>query len=247
MRIQKPRLDKQKNEEFFQFFIDFNMLVNLYKVVSVLSKAEYDKLLALLAELDEALELVRTSMYTAELSEVDRLRDTALLGLRNMVKAMQYHFDEAMQKAAIQLMLVFKTYGNMRGKGYAEETGAIFNIVQDFREKYAAEVTTLGIGAWVEKLSAYNTRFTELMNARDKEKSLKPHRRIHDIRHDMEICYGNLIRCIEVAVIMTPEAEEALKEFVSELTSKIERYRNTIAVREGKAAAAKKNSDKDGE
>ena len=225
-----------RNEEFFQFFTEFKDLVSKYEVDSNFF-GEYVKLIALYNELDDSLELVRKSNYTSEIVELDKMRDKVFLGLKNTIKALQNHFDEDKQKASTRLMLVFKTYGNVKEKGYAAETATIYNLVKDLNEKYEFEIEILELQGWVDKLDEYNNSFSKLMSARDKEKSEKPQKRVVDIRKEMEICYRNIIRFIEVAMFSEPD--DNLISFVNELLSKIVRFANILSLREGRAAAKK--------
>ena len=236
MNIKKARLIRFRNEEFFQFFTEFKELVATYGLENRFF-GEYEKLLALYSDLDDAVEQIRKSGYTSEITEADNLRDMVFAGLRDTVKAALNHFDEGKQKAAAKLMLVFNTYGNVSQKGYAAETASVYNLVQDLRQKYADETATLSLQEWVDKLEEYNIRFSTLMNARDREKSLKPQKRIVEIRKDMETCYGNMVRCMEVATLAQPD--ENLMLFINELVSKIARFANILSSREGR----KKNNE----
>ena len=236
MNIPKVKLNRLRNEEFFQFFTDVKELIEANGIESSIS-GEYQKLLSLYNDLDDVMLQVRKSSYTSEIEDIDNLRDMVFSGFRDTVKAFQSHFDENKQRAATKLMLVFNTYGNMRHKGYAEETAAVYNFVQDMQDKYAVEVATLNLQEWIAKLDEHNNKFKTLMNARDTEKSLKPKQRVVDIRKDIEACYGNIVRCIEVATILN--SEHTLTPFINELNSKIDRYKNVLALREGRIAAKK--------
>ena len=231
MNIKKAPLVRFRNEEFFQFFTEFNELVTEYGQEKIFF-GEYEKLVAIFSDLDEVMEQIRKSGYTTEITEEDNLRDMLFAGLRDTVKAALNHFDEGKRKAAAKLMLVFNTYGNVRQKGYAAETAAVYNLVQDLRQKYADETAELNLQEWVDKLDEHNSNFSTLMNARDKEKSLKPHGRIAEIRKTMDTCYVNMVKCIEVATIAKPD--EKLMLFINELVSKIERFTNMLHSREGR-------------
>ena len=236
MYIKKPGLNKFRNEEFFQFFTEIKELVLIYGYEGKFF-GEFEKLLALYSELDFAMDMVRKSVYTSEIADMDNLRDMNFSGLRDTVKAAQYHYDEEKQKAASKLMLVLNSHGNIRKKEYAAETTATYNLIKDLREKFANETAILELQGWVDKLEEYNSIFSSLINTRDKEMSLKSPKRVVDIRKEIELCYANIIRCIEVETIS--EIDEKLMNFINELTSKIDRYRNTIALRQGKIKNSK--------
>jgi hypothetical protein len=87
------------------------------------------------------------------------------------------------------------------------------------------------------KLEEYNNKFSALSDERHSENSSKSKMRVIDIRKEIDNCYGNMVRCIEVATILN--SNHNLMPFINELTSLIDRYRNTLAVRAGRAEAKK--------
>ena len=235
MTIKKPRLRNFRNDEFFQFFTEYKELVLTYGFESRFF-GEFEKFLALYDEMDSMIEAVRKSAYTTEIVEADNARDAVFAGLRNTTKAMLYHFEDDMQKAATKLMIPLNSYGNIARRGFAAETAATYNLVKELREKYAAEIATLGIMNWVDKLDELNGKFSALMNARDVEKSLKPEKTVVEIRKEIENCYANMVRCIEVATIAVQE--EDITRFVKELLSKIDRFATILSSREGRKKSA---------
>jgi hypothetical protein len=93
----------------------------------------------------------------------------------------------------------------------------------------------------VIKLDEINNKFKSLINERDKERSLKPTARTVDVRREMEICYAKIVRCIEATTILNPN--HSLTPFINELLAKIDRYKNVIAVRDGRKKEHKRNSE----
>jgi hypothetical protein len=232
MFIPKIKLSRLHHEEFFNYFTEFKELVAKHYIGYDILSGEYPKLLALYGDLDNVLEQVQKSILTADLVDTDHLREMIFCGFRDSAKAMQFHFEEDKRRAANTLMLVFDTYGDVARRSYAEETAAIYNLVQDMKAKYVNELNTLGLTNWVAKLDDVNNRFKSQMNERDKERSLKPTARAVDVRREMEVCYGKVIRCIEATMILNPN--HSLTPFVNELLAKIDRYKNVIAVRDGR-------------
>jgi hypothetical protein len=245
MKANKAPLYRLRNEEYFEFFTQFKMLAEAEGIQNLISD-EYQKFITLYKNADTVLELLRKSPLTKEIAETDNNRDMLFNGLRASVKALQSHFDPDKQRAAEKVMLLFNQYGYLGKKGYAEETAAIYNIVQDMQEKFTAEVATLGLQEWVTKLSDCNVNFRELILERNEEQSLKPKFRMVDVRKDMEACYENIIKCLEAATIVN--SSHNLTGFFDKLNSNVDRFRNVLSLREGRAAARKgRNPQKPGE
>jgi hypothetical protein len=244
LEIEKARATQLRNEEWFQYVTEIKRLVEAEGIETQLS-AEWNKFVELYKNADLVLEYIRKSSYTAEIEECDNQRDIIFSGFRDIVKGMQSHFDAQRQKAAINLMLVFNQYGNISQKGYRDETASIYNFLQEMRGKFSEYVTILGLSEWVDNLENYNIKFGNLILERNEEKSRKPKFNMREIRKELDICYGNITRCLEVATILN--SSDSLTSLINKLNSNSGSYRNLLLQREGRAAAKKKVSPAPGE
>lgn len=236
--ITKPRLT---NELYFKYILDVNKLIRTSGIDRSIFGGEDQRLEALCNELDEVLEQVKLSEYTAKIEKKDAKRENTYSIMLGEVKlAMKDEDNEETLEAAITLFHVFKAYGNIKRKSYDEETASIYNLVQDFENKYSEQIEILELQSLVAKLKTLNTEFDKLMGLRNTEKSLKPKARAVDIRKEINQCYGNIVKCIEVKTILNPN-NHGLTPFINELNTNIDRYRNVLAVKAGKKKAAKNN------
>ena len=227
--ITKPRL---KNELYFEHVLDVIRLVETYEINIAMFGGEFERLKTLCNKLDEVLEQVKLSEYTAKIEKLDSKRESQYGMLRDLIKASLKDDEEEVSEAATILSHVFKTYGRMDKKTYDEETAAIYNLVEDLQGKYAEQIETLGLQSKVEKLKNTNIEFKNLMNLRDTEKSLKIKDRAVDIRKEIDKCYGNIVRCIEAKTIL--DSNHGLTPFINELNTNIDRYSNILAIKDGK-------------
>ncbi|MDR2009001.1 MAG: DUF6261 family protein [Bacteroidales bacterium] len=237
MQIKKIHMQHLRNEELFQYITDFKSLISEYPPESMGITDQYQKFLSLYANADDVLEQIRKSQYTAEIAQADIERDTTFLGFRNVVKGMQSHFNSEKSKAAANLMIVFDQYGNISKKNYSEETALIHNFLQEMRGKFAPDVEVIGLQEWVDMLDQNNQEFSSLMLQRNEETSQKTNLKMKDLRKEIEDCYVDIIRRIEAVTIL--QSDHSLTDVVNKLNANITRYKNTLAQREGRAAAPK--------
>ncbi|MDR2009000.1 MAG: DUF6261 family protein [Bacteroidales bacterium] len=237
MQIKKIRLSSLRNEEWFQFFTEFKTLIEEQPLENMSITEQYPKFLSLYGDADNTLEQIRKSQYTAEIARADVERDTTFSGFRDIVKGMQSHFDPAKRKAAANLMIVFSQYGNISKKSYSEETASIHNFLQEMRNKFASDIETLGLQEWVDMLDQNNQEFSSLMLQRNEETSQKTSLRMKDLRTEIENCYVEMIKCMEAVTIL--QSDHTLTEIINKLNANLTRYSNTLAQRQGKAAAQK--------
>jgi hypothetical protein len=228
MKFKKPNFQRLRREEVYQYIKEFLGKAITYNVGNIFC-GEDQRLIVLHKELDKAIDVTRKSPFTAKIAEKDELRDKKLLGVKYMLKGISnFHLGDAKSEAAEILLVRFDHY-KPEDKGYAQETGAADNLVNNIRDEYSAEVSLLGLEAEFNSLKEINDEVASLLIARDKERSLKPERNIAAICKEIDDCYGNMIRCLEVATIRPVDNNITL--FANDLTKQIDRYRNVLAMR----------------
>jgi hypothetical protein len=237
LRIKKVGTSKLHGEEHFQFIKEFINEAEAAEVPALVPN-RFEELLELHNLEDELLETVRKSPLTEKIEKADSERDSVFFGLKDVVKGMQSHYNPRTREAATNLMIVFNTYGNVSHKNYAEETGLLYNFIQEMRDNHAQELTTLKVDDWIEKLDEINQTFSDLIMERTRKAGEKPKIPMKEIKARIDACYGDIVRCLEAQTILA--SDHKLEPFFNTINSNVDRYKNTIAQREGRAAAAKK-------
>jgi ElaB/YqjD/DUF883 family membrane-anchored ribosome-binding protein len=231
MQIKKIKLGHLRNEELFQFFTEFKTLIEEQTPESMSVTEQYQKFLELYGNVDEVLEQIRKSRYTEEIAQADVERDTTFSGFRDVVKGMQSHFNTEKRKAAANLMTVFNQYGNIARKNYSEATASVHNFLQEMRGKFAPDVESLGLREWIEQLDENNQEFSTLVLQRNEEQSEKTSLKMKDLRKEIEDCYVEMIKRIEAVTIL--QSDHTLTDVINKLNANLERYKNTLAQRQG--------------
>jgi gas vesicle protein len=229
------------NETHFEFYYDFRALAEACGIDKLNIANLFVIFLALFADEDTAMQKIRKSAHTAKLQAADKYRDEIWRGLVDAVKSALNHFNSSVRDAATTLKIVCDTYGNIAKKTLDDETGAIYNIIQDMRGKYAAEVAALGLTDWVNELEKANEAFRALMKERYDETAEKTTLTMKDVRVKIDEAYDAIVERINAAIII--EGEDNYREFVTKLNVLIKRYADIQAQRKGRAAAKKEKSE----
>jgi chemotaxis response regulator CheB len=170
----------------------------------------------------------------------DHERDTILIGIKDSVKAASRHFDANVQQAARRLKIVLDTYDSPQPLitlPYDAETAAVNNLLQEFEGKYAADVQTAGLTAWVEELRNRNRAFEMLAAAYTEQQAEKPPFNPKEVRRETDRAYRDIVTVI--SAWMLTDGDAAYAPFVAELNATVKHYNDLIAQHLGRLDAKK--------
>lgn len=236
MKINELSLVRLHNEEHFQFNTSFKDLVVKSTPAALKIEALFTTYLASYANELEALNLVKKSAISDDLTEADVARDSIFRGMSDAIKSAMNHFNADMREAANRLQILLDRYGNVSAKTFEAETGAINSLVADLNKDYTADVSKLQLAPWISELALRNKAFDDLKNNRYSAEASKTMLRMKDERQKVDIAYRALVERLNALIIV--EGEVAYTDFVSELNKRIESFSNTIAMRKGKLKKA---------
>jgi hypothetical protein len=151
------------------------------------------------------------------------------------------------KEAAKRLKIVLDTYNSPRtltDLPYDAETAAVFNLLQEFEGKYAADIQLTGLAGWITELRARNEAFDRLAKACNEQKAAKPPFSMKDARSATDKAYKNIVLVINALIVMEGETEYA--PFVTEQNELIKHYSDLIAQHRGRNKA-KKDSESETE
>jgi hypothetical protein len=236
MRITRFDLYSLRNEEWINFFAEFKTFVaeTTPEVLDIV--ALYATFLSLYGLIDEALEAMRKSDFTATISDLDGLRDDTFKGVNFAVQSAACHFDPVRREAGTTLAALLERSGNLAIRPYNEETSAIVNFVQELRGKYAPTVQILGLAEWVDELERCNNAFETIVLARNRETAGKSDLHLFDLRRQGSRCYTDMVLRIEARLLL--QSDERIEHFVKLLNANVERYKTALKRRSKKQASA---------
>lgn len=233
MKIKRIHSQNLHNEEHFQFICAILGVLNAAPSgIKNYIEPLMTKLTDLCTREEAALEKIRKSLLTATIDEADKQRDTVFHGITLMAEAFGHSNVDAEAEAARSIRLVTDHYGNVAKKSYNEETALLRNLIADLRERCQDALELLRLTRWVNDLETLNTAFDNLMNSRFNEAANQNMDTVRDIRRLMDPAYLNIIQTLETGELLNPSADYL--SLFSELNSRIEYYRNTLAARKGK-------------
>ena len=122
---------------------------------------------------DENLQISAKSLVTDKIAEADHLRDQLYAGYKKAVAGYAGFPVESLANAAKILSQHIKDYKIDTKAQLDAETGLLINFIQDLEGTFAAQVQTLSLTAFVEKLKAANEAVRELTAQRTDERSAK--------------------------------------------------------------------------
>ena len=237
MKIEKVYLNNLRNDEHFQFNTEFRNLINEITPAALDIHAHFAPYLSLYAQEDEVLKKILKSALTEDIQNADRKRDLTFSGMIDANKSALKHFNSSIVTAAKRLKIVFDTYGNVARKPLNEETSAIYNLLQELKGTHAADVSTVGITDWVTELEADNNALTALMKARYDESALRTDLIMKEVRTQIDAAYHAITERIDALFIVN--ASTVHETFIHRWNVVIEKYKNILAQRQGRAAAKK--------
>ena len=221
-------LARMKNEVHAQF----NESVNSLIVKTGAAALEIETLYALYKQAFdnelEALDLIRKSELTAQISEQDRLRDSLFRGFSDTVKGFRNHFDPDVRDAANRLWNIVLHYGNIAQKTLDAETAAINDLMRELQHPdLAPAVQRLQVNDWISRLADENAQFHALMMNRYNEPVGKTSYRMKTTRVETDRYYRAIVLHVENSVL-TGKTNPA-DAFIVELNAIITRFKNILA------------------
>jgi hypothetical protein len=241
MEIKKIHTNNMRNDRHFQYITEVIVLVKLVGSGAIKVIKEFAALEAAFRNEDAAFKKIIRNAKTAEIETADLERDHILRGMLNAFKSALDHYDPDTVKAAKRVEEVCSTYGTYKtiaSKPYDEETAAITNMTQDLTGKYAADVATTGLTAWVAKLDAKNKEFARIWRERQNENSAKTTFNLKQCRAETDRAYQTMIKRVNAFLVV--EDKDDYEEFVIKMNALIEKFNNIVAVRLGKSKAKSK-------
>ena len=228
-------LSRMKNEVHVQFNESINSLILKTGIEALEIEPFYALYRKSLDNELEALDFIRKSELTAQISEQDRVRDAIFRGFSDTVKGFRNHFDDEVRYYANILWNVFLHYGNIAQKPLDAETAAINDFLRELQRADCAEaIEQLRMNDWIEKMNAENEKFHKLMMERYNEAAGKTTFRMKSVRLETDNYYRSIMSWIENRVTIGKMNRD--NGFIVELNAIISRFKNILAQEFGRKA-----------
>jgi len=227
IKIKTIRVTGMRNHAHFQFHTD---------VTALIVDADPDKLgvaplfatyQPLVAREDEALKKIVKSEYTEEIQVADKARDNVYSSVTAVIRTAVKHYNPDVVKAAKRLKIVVDTYGKINTMSYDEQTSAVYNILQEFKGKYADDIELIRITEMVDELERTNKAVDALIKQRTLETSHQNPDTMKDVRVEVDAAYHAIEERINALVVV--EGPDKYSEFITQLNATIDRYKQLLS------------------
>ena len=230
-------LNRLQNMEHFQFASHVIAMCEESGIEKI--KAVLKPLKTAVAEEDKALNLPRKQEGTADLEELDRVRDQAYRALQLLIEMHSYSADTTKQKSAQQMNEVMSRYPKLASANYDKETGMIKNLVTDLNApELSPAVTQLGASNSVMRLSLANSDFEQRYRSLLKETLPSGTFDVKALRAATDKALNAVIRRMDSLDDLEPETPK-LAELIQQYNALVDKRRLTLAHRAGTSQAAR--------
>lgn len=191
-------------------------------------------------ELDKVLKEANSVPSAFEASNKDAARDKSWTIMRNFVKASIYHPDPEVAEIMTSALIYFNRYGDLSKATQLDETGSMYNLLEDLRSMGAAKLAKAGLTPYFNDLEEKNKAFVAIRDIRLDEKGerLTPGL-IQKKRKEVDEAYRVLVETTNALVVIN--GDTPYLGFVKPVNALINEVRATLANRR---TTAKKRAEK---
>ena len=237
MELKTMHLNRLHNMEHFQFASHVIAMCEESGIEKI--KAVLKPLKTAVAEEDKALNLPRKQEGTADLEELDRVRDQAYRALQLLIEMHSYSADTTKQKSAQQMSNVLARYPKLATANYDKETGMIKNLVTDLNAaELSPAVTQLSASNSIMRLSVANSDFEQRYRSLLKETLPSGTFDVKALRAATDKALNAVIRRMDSLDDLEPETPK-LADLIKQYNALVDKRRLTLAHRAGTSQAAR--------
>jgi hypothetical protein len=193
-----------------------------------------------LADLDTALERIRKSPETERIATADHDFDTSFSGMSEYARSCLHHFDTAVRRAAENLEVVFRHYGNIGKEAYRQELASSYNLMQDLRTRNM-DVQALNLDPWMKAHEQAAATLAALLNARTGETAKQTELRVRQVRREVDALYQQITDRIDAMINL--HGRDFVPGFVAEYNAHATEYKNKLAQHLGRIHAEKNKNE----
>jgi hypothetical protein len=180
---------------------------------------------------DERYRPQSTSGQTKTNETLDDERDKLTTGFGGTVRNAKKSPIPGQAEAAEVLSEVIDRYGIKTDGEYEQQTMRTEQMCQDLLTNYQAQLTTLGLTAWVEALQAKNQEFNAAMTARTNAQAGYVRSELAQLRQLLITAYRNFVKMLNAVLLYEGDTEYATA--VDQMNAEVRHYKQIIARKRG--------------
>ena len=175
---------------------------------------------------DEALKISQKSLLTDDIAKADNDRDALYAGYKKAVEGFLAMPVAEMAQAAKILSQHIKDYKINTAGQLDKETGLLVNFITDLEDKYSAQVTTLGLTAFVTNLKEANERVRTFTLQRTNEKMGITVGALKTARTASDDAYRALVKMVNALALVFGEKDYTA--FIDYANTEITHYKREV-------------------
>lgn len=175
---------------------------------------------------DEALKISQKSLLTDDIAKADNDRDALYAGYKKAVEGFLAMPVAEMAQAAKILSQHIKDYKINTAGQLDKETGLLVNFITDLEDKYSAQVTTLGLTAFVTNLKEANERVRTFTLQRTNEKMGITVGALKTARTASDDAYRALVKMVNALALVFGEKDYTA--FIDYVNTEITHYKREV-------------------
>lgn len=189
---------------------------------------------------DEALKISQKSLLTDDIAKADIDRDALYAGYKKAVEAFLAMPIADMAQAAKVLAQHIKDYKINTAGQLDKETGLLVNFITDLEDKYSAQVTKLGLTAFVTNLKEANERVRMLTLQRTNEKMGVTVGALKAARTSSDDAYRALVKMVNALALVFGEKDYTA--FIDYVNTEVTHYKREVIGQKAKAPSTSGSS-----
>ena len=175
---------------------------------------------------DEALKISQKSLLTDDIAKADNDRDALYAGYKKAVEGFLAMPVTDMAQATKVLSQLIKDYKINTAGQLDKETGLLVNFITDLEGKFSAQVTTLGLTAFVTNLKEANERVRTLTLQRTNEKMGITVGALKTARTANDDAYRALVKMVNALALVFGEKDYT--SFIDYVNTEITHYKREV-------------------
>ena len=189
---------------------------------------------------DEALKISQKSLLTDEIAKADSDRDALYAGYKKAVEGFLAMPIADMAQAAKILSQHIKDYKINTADQLDKETGLLVNFITDLEDKYTAQVTKLGLTAFVTNMKEANERVRTLTLQRTNEKMGVTVGALKAARTASDTAYRALVKMVNALALVLGEKDYTA--FIDYVNTEVTHYKREVIGQKAKAPSTSGDS-----
>ena len=233
-------IQRMNNGAHFTFVS--NILARAEADTAVKGKAadQVNNLKAAVSAEDEALKISQKSLLTDDLAKADNDRDALYAGYKKAVEAFLAMPIADMAQAAKVLAQHIKDYKINTADQLDKETGLLVNFITDLEDKYSAQVTKLGLTAFVTNMKEANECVRTLTLQRTNEKMGVTVGALKAARTASDDAYRALVKMVNALALVYGEKDYTA--FIDYVNTEVTHYKREVIGQKAKAPSTSGSS-----